>query len=176
MLVSPEAHWPSSWRPNRVVVQHTDTRDLRYETGSFDAVFSLSSLEHFGDHDDVMRAVAEMHRVLKPGRLLCLSTELRLRGPGPGLPRVLMFSEHELLELFGEDNHWQPIDQPDFAVAAETLFSVQDFAESAADVTHHVEREGRVVFHRLDWSNYPQLALREGERWWTSAHVALRRM
>jgi SAM-dependent methyltransferase len=78
MLSHPESHWPFSWCPRRLVVQHMDARDLHYESCTFDAIFSSSSLEHFGDRSDVSRAVREMHRVLRPGGLLCLSTELRL--------------------------------------------------------------------------------------------------
>lgn len=176
MLVRPEAHWPFSWRPRRLVVQHMDARDLRYESGTFDAIFSSSALEHFGDRDDVARAVREMHRVLRPGGLLCLSTELRLNGPGPGLPGILMFDEAELRELVIGNGPWQPLDQPDLSVAADTLATVKEFAESAADVTRHVTAEGRLVFHRLDWSRYPQIVLREGALWWTSVHLALRRI
>jgi SAM-dependent methyltransferase len=175
MLARPEVHWPFSWRPDRLVVQHMDARDLRYESASFDAIFSSSSLEHFGDRTDVMRAVTEMHRVLRPGGLLCLSTELRLRGPGPGLPGVLMFDEADLRELVIENGSWEPLDPPHFGVSIDTLSTVQDFAQSAADVRAHVGREGRLVFHRLDWTNYPQLVLREGDLWWTSVHLALRR-
>jgi len=151
-----------------------DARDLRYESDTFDAIFSSSSLEHFGNRDDVTRALREMHRVLRPGGLLCLSTELRLEGPGPGLPGILMFDESDLNELFVENGLWSPVDHLDLTVSSDTLALVQDFAQSAADVTRHVEREGGLVFHRLDWSRYPQIVLREGDLWWTSVHLALR--
>jgi SAM-dependent methyltransferase len=174
MLSRPETHWPFTWRPRRLVVQHMDARDLRYESDTFDAIFSSSSLEHFGNRDDVTRALREMHRVLRPGGLLCLSTELRLEGPGPGLPGILMFDESDLNELFVENGLWSPVDHLDLTVSSDTLALVQDFAQSAADVTRHVEREGGLVFHRLDWSRYPQIVLREGDLWWTSVHLALR--
>jgi SAM-dependent methyltransferase len=176
MLSQPGAHWPFAWRPRRLVVQHMDARDLRYEADSFDAIFSSSSLEHFGGYEDVARAVSEMHRVLKPGGLLCVSTELRLKGPGPGLPGILMFDRPELMRMVIENGGWEPLDALDLEVAQDTLASVQDFADAAADVRAHVAREGSLVFHRLDWSRYPHLVLREGELWWTSVHLALRRV
>jgi len=117
-----------------------------------------------------------MHRVLRPGGLLCLSTELRVRGPGPGLPGILMFDEDQLRTLVIDNGPWQPLDRLELSVDAETLASVQEFAASAADVRRHVADEGQLVFHRLDWSAYPQLVLREGELWWTSVHLALRRI
>jgi SAM-dependent methyltransferase len=176
MLLRPEMHWPGPWQPRRLIVQHMDARELRYESESFDAIFSSSSLEHFGDRNDVARAVSEMHRVLRPGGLLCISTELRLEGPAPGLPGILMFDGADIQELIIENGPWHPLDAPQLVVGADTRASVQAFAESAADVRRHVAREGRLVFHRLDWSRYPQVALREGAMLWTSVHLALRRM
>jgi SAM-dependent methyltransferase len=175
MLVRPEVHWPFRWRPDRLVVQHMDARELRYESGSFDAIFSSSSLEHFGDPDDVARAVREMHRVLRPGGLLCLSTELRLKGPPPGLPGILMFDERDLHQLVLDNGSWEPLGGIDFSVSDETLDTATEFERSAADVRGHIAREGRLVFHRLDWSVYPQLVLRHDDLWWTSVHLALRR-
>jgi ubiquinone/menaquinone biosynthesis C-methylase UbiE len=40
---------------------------LRYEDASFDSVFATSSIEHFGDYDDVRKALSKIRRVLKPG-------------------------------------------------------------------------------------------------------------
>lgn len=176
MLTQPEMHWPFEWCPRRLVVQHMDGRNLRYEPETFDAIFSSSSIEHFGDRHDVMRAVAEMHRVLRPGGLLCLSTEMRLKGPGPGLPGVLMLDRQELMEMIVENGSWEPFGGFELDISDETPGSVQEFAESAADVRQHIAREGKLVFHRLDWSKYPQIVLREGDLWWTSVHLALRRV
>lgn len=41
-----------------------DVRDLPYRNDSFDAVYSMGTIEHF---DETERAVAEIARVLKPG-------------------------------------------------------------------------------------------------------------
>ena len=41
-----------------------DVRDLPFRDGSFDAIYSMGTIEHF---DETERAVAEMARVLKPG-------------------------------------------------------------------------------------------------------------
>jgi hypothetical protein len=57
MLVDPAVHWPFEWQPRRLVAQHMDGRGLRYEDESFDAIFSSSSLEHFGDRQDVERSI-----------------------------------------------------------------------------------------------------------------------
>jgi SAM-dependent methyltransferase len=41
-----------------------DVRDLPFRDGSFDAIYSMGTIEHF---DETERAVAEIARVLKPG-------------------------------------------------------------------------------------------------------------
>lgn len=41
-----------------------DVRDLPFRSASFDAIYSMGTIEHF---DETERAVAEMARVLKPG-------------------------------------------------------------------------------------------------------------
>jgi SAM-dependent methyltransferase len=48
--------------PLRCVV--SDVRDLPFVDASFDAIYSMGTIEHF---DETERAVAEMTRVLKPG-------------------------------------------------------------------------------------------------------------
>src|SRR3546814_19579580 len=91
MLTEPGSAWEGEWNPRRLVVQHMDALDLRYEDDSFDAIFSSSSIEHFGTHADVARSIRQAHRVLKPGGVLSLSTELRIAGPVPGPPAILQF-------------------------------------------------------------------------------------
>src|SRR5919201_118706 len=56
-----------------------DGRDLDFEDGSFDAVFSLSSIEHFGRPADVVRAAREIGRVLRSGGYAFVVTECFVR-------------------------------------------------------------------------------------------------
>ena len=54
-----------------------DARHLHgFADGSLDAVFTLSSIEHFGSPADISRAAAEMARVLRPGGYAFVVTEL----------------------------------------------------------------------------------------------------
>jgi SAM-dependent methyltransferase len=66
MLSDPAALAPYPYREDRLEVLHMDARSLEFPDASFDAVFSLSSIEHFGDSRDVARAAAEIGRVLRP--------------------------------------------------------------------------------------------------------------
>ena len=165
MLASPGEHTSNPWNPRRLVVQHMDALDLLYEDESFDGIFSSSSIEHFGELEDVERAADEMFRVLKPGGILSLSTEFRVKGPRPGLPNVLMFDEGELAKFIVGDRTWQLVSELDLRLSPKTRDSAQSFSLAAADV----------VAGRSGWSHYPHLVLYEGEYIWTSVHLALRK-
>lgn len=52
-----------------------DVRNLPAASSSFDAVVSLSTLDHFDTVDDIQRALAELFRVLKPGGTLIVTLD-----------------------------------------------------------------------------------------------------
>ncbi|MFN7923111.1 MAG: methyltransferase domain-containing protein [Bryobacteraceae bacterium] len=54
-------------------VTSADVRRLPYRDGSFDLIFSNSTLDHFPTEGDVVQAVAELHRVLRAGGRLWIS-------------------------------------------------------------------------------------------------------
>jgi SAM-dependent methyltransferase len=145
------------------VVRHMNALELEFEDESFDAVFSSSSIEHFGDFGDVRRAVEEIHRVLRPGGVAALSTEFRLEGSGSGLPGVLMFDEPELRSLVLDGLWWDPIDPLDTTISTQTLAGAVSFPEVIADFTAG----------RKDFRIYPHIVLRDGPYLWTSVHLAL---
>ena len=175
MLTDPGRHWPAPWNPRRLVVQHMDALDLAYDDDTFDAVFSCGSIEHVGGHDEVRRALAEMNRVLRPGGVLSLATELRLAGPSPGLPGTLMFDADELRELMVDPFDWEPMSPWDLRVSPATRASAVSAEEHVADFTGHIALHGLVVPHELDFAVYPQVALRSGDHAWPSVQRALRR-
>lgn len=174
MLTDPGRFWPGPWDRRRLVVQHMDGRDLQYPDNSFDAVFSSSSIEHFGGHEDVAAAVDEIFRVLKPGGVLSLSTELKLEGKGRGLPGILLFSPHQLADLVIRRHPWQgglgsrrPSDL--------TVAGAVEFDDAGRDLSAHIAEHGAIFFDRLRWSTYPHVVLRHGGYVWTSVHLALRK-
>lgn len=175
MLTDPGRFWPTSWDPRRLVVQQMDGRELLHPDASFDAVFSSSSIEHFGDHEDVGRAIDEAYRVLKPGGVLSLSTEMRLAGEGPGLPGVLLFTPQQLNDLVVQRRPWTVVNDLDASLSAATMAAELPFANAAADVQAHVAEHGAIYFDRLQWSQHPHIVLRHGDYVWTSVHLALRK-
>jgi SAM-dependent methyltransferase len=75
-MLSDPGHWaPYPYREDRLDVRSMNAMALEFPDASFDAVFSLSSIEHFGTPEDIQRAAAEMSRVLKPGGHLVIVTE-----------------------------------------------------------------------------------------------------
>jgi SAM-dependent methyltransferase len=79
MLENPAAHAPYPYPEERLDVRWMDGRDLRFPDASFDVVFSLSSIEHFGGPEDVARASREIGRVLRPGGHAVIVTDCLLR-------------------------------------------------------------------------------------------------
>ena len=82
MLVHPERLSPYGGELGNLEVRVADGRSLEeFGDASFDAVFSLSSIEHFGAAAEIRRAAAAVGRVLRPGGVAFLATELSLSSP-----------------------------------------------------------------------------------------------
>ena len=88
MLSDPASLSPYPYRESHLDVRHMDARQLDFPDDSFDAVFSLSSIEHFGSRADIRRASGEMGRVLRPGGAAFIVTECFLRHSAFGSLRV----------------------------------------------------------------------------------------
>lgn len=75
MLTDPVALAPFPYREDRLEVRHMDALALDFPNESFDVVFCMSSIEHFGGPEAARRAVLGMARVLRPGGRLVITTE-----------------------------------------------------------------------------------------------------
>jgi SAM-dependent methyltransferase len=75
MLTSPQEFAPYPYREDHLEVRGMNALELEFPDASFDVVYSLSSIEHFGGPKDLKRAAREMSRVLRPGGHLVIVTE-----------------------------------------------------------------------------------------------------
>jgi SAM-dependent methyltransferase len=53
----------------------TEVRELPFEDGRFDAVVSLSTLDHFDSETEILSALAELHRVLSRGGRMVITLD-----------------------------------------------------------------------------------------------------
>ncbi len=82
MLAHPDMFSPFHYRKDHLRVLAMDATNLNFSDASFNFVFSFSSIEHFGGHEEAIKALREIFRVLKPGGVAVISTELILNRLG----------------------------------------------------------------------------------------------
>ncbi len=77
-LEQAKAACPASVDFSKIRFEDQDGTHLTYADNSFDLAWSLSSIEHFGGHAGALRALQEMGRVVRPGGIVAVATELLL--------------------------------------------------------------------------------------------------
>jgi SAM-dependent methyltransferase len=91
-LADPGAYAPIEFSRDHLQVEVMSGTALAFADDTFDFAYSLSSIEHFGGHEAAARAMREIHRVLRPGGVACIATELVLSEA----PHPEMFTIEEL--------------------------------------------------------------------------------
>ena len=71
---------PKTFNSERLCLMNMDGTKLDFDSSTFDFIWSLSSIEHFGGHEASAKAVREMARVSKPGGVVVIATEFLLSG------------------------------------------------------------------------------------------------
>jgi SAM-dependent methyltransferase len=113
-LRDPDAFAPFRYHRDALRALPADGCLLPFPHQSFDVVWSLSSIEHFGGHDRAADAMREIARVLRPGGVACIATELILDGPPNGeyfTPRELeewVIQPSGLVPVEPLDDRWPP--------------------------------------------------------------------
>lgn len=164
MMIAPERLSPIAFERERLEALHMDGRWLRFPDASFDGIFSSGSIEHFGDFEDISAAACEMARVLKPGGVLTLSTELLLEGPpgSIGWPGTVLFSLERLRRHVIEASGLEPVDPPDLEISPSTLATTRALLEVV-----QAAENGRAIF--------PHLVLTHNGQLFGSVHLTLRK-
>jgi SAM-dependent methyltransferase len=88
---------PRSFDASRLRLQTMDGTDLKFDSGTFDFVWSLSSIEHFGGHEPARKSIEEMGRVTRPGGIVCVATEFVIT---PGVPDHPEYFRHPEFESY----------------------------------------------------------------------------
>jgi len=78
MLSDPTAFAPYPYREDHLEVRAMNALALGFPDESFDIVYSISSIEHFGGPTEIARSAREMARVLRPGGHAVIVTECLL--------------------------------------------------------------------------------------------------
>jgi FkbM family methyltransferase len=175
MLVNPGGHWPFLWDPTRLRVEDMNALALDLPDESVSGVFSSSSIEHFGDRNDVAKSLDEAWRVLRPGGILSISTEFRLEGERPGIPGALLFDQEDVRTIFLGERKWSFVEPFDDSVSPATWGSLSPFLDVAEDQNRQVARLGGLWTHHVTYARYPHILLEHQGRTFTSFHLALRK-
>jgi SAM-dependent methyltransferase len=154
MLVDPSKFAPLPYHKERLEVYRMPGDKLEFDADTFDFAFCLSSIEHFGSREAQHRSMAEIVRVLKPGGIACIITEVIL---SPGTHREY-FTREEIEEIFER--------------RPETVLVGGDFDMSISEshVRYPVD---------LDTSRHPgkspHIVLKRGDLLWTSLSMFLQK-
>lgn len=164
MLVSPDRFARVPYQRNRLVVQWMDGLDLRYEDGTFEVAFSLSSIEHFGGYHGAQQALQQMARVVRPGGVVAIATECILNGAAGHRGRGLaLFTPSEIGELAGSCSDLELVEPIDFGVSPATMSKVKPLSEALLEGRRHV-------------TDYPAIVFEHRRRRYTSVFLFLRKL
>lgn len=104
MLTDPDLFAPYPYRRDRLTAVHMDALDLGFDDQAFDFVVSFGSIEHFGGREAASRALSETARVLRPGGVAVITTEMATDGGRDlSLPGLELFSPETLHEIVDEE-------------------------------------------------------------------------
>lgn len=106
--IGPGRYLPCDLYPSTPDVQRVDMLEMQFEDQSFDLVIANHVLEHV---DDDLKALREIHRVLKPGGYAILQTpysgKLHHTWHDPGIDddaaRLQAYGQRDHVRLFGRD-------------------------------------------------------------------------
>jgi SAM-dependent methyltransferase len=122
MLVDPDLFAPYPYERRRLLAAYMDALDLRLEDGTIDFVVSFGSIEHFGGVEAAATSLSEMGRVLRPGGIAFVTTEMLVDGgPAASLPGLELFTPDSLAALVEADPRLDWLDGSDLSVPDENL-------------------------------------------------------
>jgi SAM-dependent methyltransferase len=185
MLTNPRAFAPYPYREDHLEVRSMNALALEFVDESFDVVFSLSSIEHFGSRPQVARGAREMARVLRPGGHLVVVTECLIKSHPLDWPR-LQFAirlttmgrrcphatpRKRMIDTFTAGEIHRYIVRPTGLALVQPL-DKRISPESFDNLTRWV---GAGELHPATGDAWPHILLKAQGAPWTSAFLALRK-
>ena len=159
---------PFPYRSESLLFRKMDALDLEYDDNTFDFVFTFSSIEHFGGHPGAVLAMQEIARVLKPGGVAVIATELILAGPD----HHEFFKADDIAPTFVSGSGLELVEPLDLSVDAEMISNpvVFEVAPGFQGYTgpHTSVRCGDLTFTSIEFF------LRKPADWKPASHAQLR--
>ena len=153
-LEAPENFAPYPYRRENLQALPMDALALSFPDNSFDAVFSLSSIEHFGGLSAAKRCLREMERVLKPGGIVILVTDCSFNNKG--LDQV--FTPLDMERLISSSD-LKPIHPPSWEVSERSKQHCIPIREGNLDALPHINLK---LFSSL-FTSYAMILQKEGK-------------
>ena len=149
ILQDPAKYARVPYNPRRLVVEYMNALDLRFEANTFDGLFCSSSIEHFGSVPAAEKALAEMHRVLKPGGIAAITTECIVDGTEPWItPTLILFSPAMLGELAVSIPGLDLIEPIDYSISPASMAATYSHLEAVEDAKRNFSRHPHIVLER----------------------------
>lgn len=142
VLKYPEKYQPFDYPKDRLRFLPMDGRHLAFKDNSFDIVFSLSSIEHFGGKEAAALAMKEMGRVLKPGGTAVVSTEYILNNA----EHPEYFNEKDLRDHVVEPSRMKLIQNINFNIPRILIERPLEIPSEVHKTPHMSLTHGNVIF------------------------------
>lgn len=156
---------PFPYNKDRLEVKRMDGRKLEFQDDTFDFIWSCSSIEHFGGHEEAAKSMREMERVLKPGGVLALATEFVI--DQDLIPNLK--SKHP--EFFNMEDLYK------YLIASHNLKLVQniDFSMDEYYIINHIKLPDESQSPHANNIRKPHIVLRQDDVLFTSIFLFFRK-
>lgn len=145
-----------------------DMRALDFDDEAFDFCYSSCAIEHIGGRQDFLKHLSEAHRVLKPGGVYALTTELHYGPETIEHPHNYYFSPGYLRDLIG-DSAFAPDPEIDARIAHHRV----NYPLPSNLASLCIDGPGRLADRLLGEAAHVQLLL--GRHPFTSVSVVLKK-
>lgn len=167
---NPAKYAPFSYDECALSVSRMDATRLGFRPCSFDAVFSFSSIEHFGgeNHSGALSSMKEVERVLKPGGIAVIATEYIINGKEPpDLTNQFYNVQTIYSDLIDKLEALRLVEPLDLTITARTLDTVMDVRDA--------EKWDRGVYDDGYRKAHPYILLRTGNILLTSVMLVFQK-